>query len=242
MSTLILFCGGPAIYPGAVPKPLQLVTEGESLLELYLDTPFAADFTNVELLCERAFVPQFREVVGRLGGASDVRVVETPDQSSTLVKLEAYLASTRTHEESVTFSYPDIFYFGHIDPLARETDWSRHVALSLRPLSSRFPRITKEPYSGSLRSISNHQASVPANPVYMFGGHVMATPTLLGRALSSGVEQHGRRFANLEFEAFAWMISQGIAQSVLLEDTWLHADGVRDLLAVRSALEAHLRG
>lgn len=228
MTRLVLFCGGPSIYPGGVPKPLQAVDNDQTLLELYLKTPFASEYSNVVLLCESSFLGAFREVLKL--GVRDVEatLVETRNGSTTLEKLATYLDSCPNDDCPVAWTYPDIFYFGTLLP-PDLTDWSERAVLSVRPMTSRFPRIVVDPYRLRVRSISTHQSMVPANPVHLFGGHLLASPYMLSRALPRTAGSPFPNIKTLEFDAFSWMISRGIIDALPLDGAWYKADGHRDL-------------
>lgn len=236
MTRLVLFCGGPAIYPGGVPKPLQLVDGESTLLELYLKTPFATAYSDVVLLCESDFTEAFRVVVKRCTNGVHFRLIETPSGSSTRLKLETYLARARPEEVPEVWTYPDIFYFGSLIP-REQVDWSEQAVLSLRAMTSRFPRIVMDPYSSRVRSITTHQSVVPANPAHLFGGHLLASPVLVSRVLSEVSKQATGEAISLELGVFSWMINRGLMDAFILEYPWLQADGPRELRSIREMLE-----
>lgn len=241
MDSLILFCGGPAIYPGGVPKPLQLMTEERTLLDYYLDTPFAAGFSEVTLLCEDDYLNDFERLVRTIESGRRITVLCSPNNSSTLEKIHLYLAARGTCDRPVVFSYPDIFYFGDLPLTETDFPWSEKAMLSLRILSSRFPRIIIDPFSGQVRSISSHQSAVPANPVHMFGGHLIASPKMLKEALSAAMVQRGTELDSLEVGALAWMIGLGLVSSLVLDQPWMIADAPRDFEEIRKAVHTRLR-
>ena len=236
MDQLVLFCGGPPIYPGGVPKPLQLVDERQTLVELYVSSSFAGAFSTITILCETDYLSAFEKVSRGLRVDSEIAVTETPNGSSTLEKLSLHLESTNASDVPTVFTYPDIFYFGTLPEPASDYPWHERVTLSLQTLKSRFPRVIVEPYSGQVRSITTHQGAVPANPVHLFGGHLMASPALLVQVLNSIGEQRIRDGGSLEVDAFSWMINRGMVDSILLDQLWLKADSPRDLEEIRSTM------
>lgn len=236
MTRLVLFCGGPANYTGGVPKPLQLVNGEITLLELYLKTPFAANYSDVVLLCESDFTEAFRDVAKRCTNGVDIMLVETPSGSSTRLKIETFLSRARPEKHPVVWTYPDIFYFGSLIP-REQVDWSERAVLSLRAMTSRFPRIVMDPYSRRVRSISTHQSVVPVNPAHLFGGHLLASPALVSRVLPEVSKQATGESFSLEVDVFSWMINRGLMDASILEYPWLQADGPRELRTIREMLE-----
>lgn len=235
MNRLVLFCGGPAIYPGGVPKPLQVVHNFRTLLELYLETPFAASYTDMVLLCESDFMDAFQAIVKRSTNGIDISLVETPIDSSTRLKVASYLSECSSEARPVVWTYPDIFYFDNFTPPI-DIDWSERAVLTVRAMTSRFPRIMKDPYSGRIRSITTHQSVVSANPAYLFGGHFVASPCFVSSVLSAMSEQESHESSDLEFDVFSWIINRGLADSVSLESPWLQADGPRDLRQIAALM------
>lgn len=236
MTRLVLFCGGPPIYPGDVPKPLQVVDGKRTLLELYLKTPFAADYSDVVLLCEPEFRSAFGEVVDCAEWDVETTVVQTPSCSSTLQKLTTYLDSCPEDGVPAAWTYPDIFYFGRLIPRDL-TDWSERAVISVRAMTSRFPRIVMDPYSLQVRSISTHQSTVPANPAHLFGGHLFASPSMLSQVLPQLTSSTRPDFTSLEFDVFSGLISRGIVDALPLDSAWFKADGHRDLRDILKLLK-----
>ena len=233
---LILFCGGPAIYDHGVPKPLRSLGGAGALIGVYLRQDFVQSFESVVIVCETSFVKEFRAVVDALEARSQVHLVESPDGSSTLQKLSLAMASSPGGSALVVASYPDIFCFGQ--------DWSQldhrldlgHIAITAQPLESRFPRIMLDPYTHRAKSISHHRARVPANPVFMFGGHLIARRQDLAVALEDFLRDNGEGTPSLEFDMLAWLISEAKVNSLVLECTWLQLDSARDELKLLALL------
>ena len=232
MNQLVLFCGGPTIYPGTVPKPLQVMASGRTLLEWYLSTPFTAAFQSVVLLCEDHNFEQFKRLTGTLESQRDMQVVSTPEGSTTLAKLQNYVEESKG-DATLTCTYPDIFFAGTYRAPGRDYDWDHRITLGIRPLSSRFPTLMVDPYSGLVQSITYHHPAVPANPVHIFGGMLIAKAATLSRLLAEFRDYNSGRRATLEFETFGWMINLGIADSTLLEGHWFQADGPRQIEEIK---------
>ncbi len=236
MTSLVLFCGGDPIYPTGVPKPLQEVRRGQTLLELYLDTANATGYEEIVVLCESRFAEAFRDIAERTHTAGELTIRETSDGSTTLTKLLAYLEECPNSESPIVWTYPDIFYFGSLSPPIG-TEWRDEAVISLRPIASRFPRIVMDPFALKIRSISRRQSSVPANPAHLFGGHLIASPAFLSSFLGDALSQVREAEPSLEFDVFSWMISRGLVNALPLQEAWLKTDGPRDLRDVLAMIE-----
>ena len=237
MTELVLFCGGPADYQGGVPKPMQVVNGDQTLLELYLSCPFALDFDRITLLCETSQVDMFRIAIEEFNTTVEFLISESADNSSTFEKLSAFVASRTESEQQVVFSYPDVFYFDSV-PCDGDFDYSSEVSISVRAFTSRFPRLVLEPFANRARSISMHRSHVPANPVHLFAGHLVARINVLASLIEDIVDISIMPSVSLEFDFFQELISRGIVNTIGLESAWVQADGPRDLKQIVSLLNA----
>ena len=234
---LILFSGGPAIYEGNVPKPLQVVSGGKTLLELYLGQDYINVFDSINICCESDYANAFEELLGQFN-QFDISLSLTPPQSTTLEKLASYLSAGGGIEKNLMCTYPDIFYFGADLPELNDSDLTGRCVISVRPLESRLPRLMIDPYSGKAKSISMHHSPNPANPTYMFGGHLLAHSDLLARALhqfSVGIEESRPL---LEFDFLSWMISRNLVATSILRGEWVQCDTPRDQKRLVFMIEA----
>jgi hypothetical protein len=112
-NTLVLFCGGPAIY-GGVPKPLQKLSTGETLVERYLNFVKVQIPRRIILLVDQAFERDFYALLDGYNASAELIIFACPDNSSTFAKLKFFLDSSSLPDEFVMFSYPDIFVDGKI--------------------------------------------------------------------------------------------------------------------------------
>jgi hypothetical protein len=230
MAELALFCGGPAIYGGGLPKPLQPAGGGRTLLELYSRTPLFLEAEVVYLLVENTYVEAFSEVARKLSG--DIRLVASENQSSTLAKLKGFCSSYQGKNERMVFSYPDIFYFDSLQ-LDQDTP-SQSITLTSRVSSSRFPRFFVQNYVSKISSIGSPWSRSDTNRNLIFGGHLIAQPsTLIG-----AVEQIPGNTKDLVLEeaGFRSFVNSHEVHHIELFGDWFLADSVRDLQRIEDHL------
>ena len=225
---LVLFCGGPAIYAGAVPKPLQILENGKTLLETYLGSTFCNEFDSISVCCEVEFVERYTEILDKLTN-QNFKITVTSENSTTLDKLAASLHSTEQDERLLVCTYPDIFYFGNDHLNLSKTQSKDRVTLSIRAVQSRLPRIIIDPYLGHAKSISSHQSPYPANPDYMFAGHLICNSQSLFSLMQEFSSSTGSSARSLELDFFNWIISKGIVDTEVLSGRWIQCDSERDL-------------
>jgi hypothetical protein len=230
MDQLVLFSGGPSIYSGNSPKPLQKLKSGETLIERYLNQSFVSEFDVVHICCEKKFERDFREIA-ESHKAYEVNVCITEDTSTTFDKFSHFLSDFTKEEVNLMFTYPDIFYVGS-DFVSPKIVDKKSLALSIRPLQNRFPRVLIEPYSGVAKSISLHQGINPANPSYMYGGHLLGDASFLKDLLELFRLTNKSTRPVLEIDFLNWALGKGIVDTFLLGFDWLQCDSARDLVAL----------
>lgn len=229
-----LFCGGPALYRGGVPKPLQPVG-GLSLLEQFLSHGQLQRPDTILLLCDQSHQVEF-EAIARSVDTAPVAVVPAPNGASTFTRLRKFLAEPVTKRASlVHLTYPDVFYRGALDVPAQVHEGPR-VAVSVTPLRSRFPRLIADPYTNQVRSISNHSSYVPANPMHVFGGHLLAQPGFLHGLVDAYLSDTDLPAPTLEYDFFGWLINQGVVDAIPLYGEWNQIDSPRDIAALEARL------
>lgn len=231
---LVLFCGGPAIFGDGVPKPLLPVQADRSLIEHYLGQVDPSQYVSVTLLVERAHVEPFRAAIARASPTVPSRLLVIDDGASTLRKLQAFTTTDLGPNRVLEFSYPDLFFdgdpgFDRLDPQVLE----HQVLISQIPVNSRFPRLMIDEYSGEVRGISRHVSAVPANPYYIFGGHLLALPERLRVLLEDFGAEYDLAVASLEFDFLSWLINRDLVIAHPLYGRMIHADTPRDLLQLQ---------
>ena len=231
-----LFCGGPALYRGGVPKPLQPVG-GLTLLEQFLAHGRFRQPDAIVLLCDESHRKDFEAIAGSTGEVP-VTVLPAPDGSSTFTRLRKFLAEPATMQASlVHLTYPDVFYSGDLDVPAQVRETPR-VALTVTSLRSRFPRLITDPYTNRVRSISNHSGYVPANPMHVFGGNVIAQPGVLRTFVETYLTTMDVPAPSLEYEFFGWLINKGVVDAIPLYGEWNQIDSHRDIAQLEAAIIA----
>lgn len=231
---LILFCGGPSIYGGA-PKPLQRLRTGHTLIEHYLTHTQAHAPRNITLIVDRSFETAYSSLVNRLNYPSKIKILACDDGSSTFSKLKTYLNTSISEKSIVTFSYPDIFIIGKIDiPNDSDERFEESVFISSTPILSRFPRLVIDPYAHTVRGISNHVSPMPANPLHIYGGHLVVRVSLIKRLISDFLDESMSTEPSLEFDMFYWLTNTARLFSIPIDGRWIQADSPRDIEAILS--------
>lgn len=229
---LVLFCGGPPIYLG-VPKPLQTLPTGETLLERFLRHVEPRVPEDVVLLCDAPFAAQYEEVAKRLAYSAALRVHACTDGSTTLTKLSEFLDSGYPADCVVAFSYPDVFVAGDIvTPADDDPRLVDGVFISYTPIFSRFPRLVVDAYDGAVKGISNHTSPVPANPLHVFGGHLIARVGVIKKLLETFQAETMLPSPSLEFDMFYWLINTSRMHAMPLGGRWVQADSPREIALV----------
>lgn len=236
MRELVLFCGGPAMGHEAVPKPLLHVDASRSLIETFLAQVSPEMHPRVTLLVERTYADRFRLVLESAAWPFATRVVECDDGSSTLVKFRTFLEAQATSTKLIEFSYPDLFFNGDLSfPQLEQEDLDRTVCISQIPVSSRFPRLMVDEYTGEVRGLSRHTSGVPANPYFIYGGHLLGHVDTLRRYGDEFVADHDPATVNLEFDFFSWLINRSRIKALPLYGELIHADSPRDFARLRAS-------
>lgn len=229
---LVLFCGGPPIYSGA-PKPLQTLPTGETLLERYLRHVEPRVPRDVVILCDAAFAAEYESLVARLAYSAALQVHACTDGSTTLTKLSEFLGSGYSTDRVVEFSYPDVFVAGDVvTPADDDPRLGEGVFISYTPIFSRFPRLVVDTYDGEIKGISNHSSPVPANPLHVFGGHLVAVVGVLKSLLEAFQAETMLPAPSLEFDMFYWLINTSRMHAMPLGGRWVQADSQREIAAV----------
>jgi hypothetical protein len=232
IDSLILFCGGPPIYGGS-PKPLQKLRTGQTLLERYLFHIKARVPKDIVLLVEESFESDYRRVVNELNYPASIRILACASDSSTFGKLQDFLKSDYPKDHIVMFSYPDIFVIGDIDkPAITDDSLSENVFISFTPVFSRFPRLVVDTYGSAVRCISNHSSPMPANPLHVFGGHLLVRVGLMENLVDTFLAEVDMTAPSLEFDVFSWLINTSHMLSMPIYGRWIQADSPRELEAI----------
>lgn len=229
--TLALFCGGPALYEGGVPKPLLPVRE-RTLLHWYLQGIEPSRVRSIHLLCDESYATAFEDVTNSVAQL-DVRVVPVNDGATTLERAKSFLRLSLGVEEPVCLSYPDVFTEIGV-PGEVSADYGVHV--SVAPLSSRFPRLFVDPYGGRVRGLSDYTSPVPANPIHIFGGHVLALAGALERLVCEFEAASEEERPSLEVDFFRWLVNRGLVGAFPLYGRWFHVDSPRDVVRLEGLL------
>jgi len=231
---LVLFCGGPPIY-GGVPKPLQILPTGETLLECYLRFIQPIVPTEIVLLIEQTFEPDFSRILNSFDYSSKITTLTCSDNSSTLSKLQSFLKSGYPMERTVVCSYPDMFVFGEIVlPDITDPRLGDKVFISSAPIISRFPRLIVDPYDSTVRGISNHTSFAPANPLHVFGGHLLARVGVMNNLVETFLSDIRPQSASLEFDMFFWLVNTARICSMPINGRWIQADSPREISTILS--------
>ncbi|OBI26209.1 hypothetical protein A5709_07435 [Mycobacterium sp. E1386] len=229
---LVLFCGGPPIYSGS-PKPLQMLPTGETLLERFLRHVEPRVPDDVVILSDTDFAPEYQSVARRLAYSAALRVYACTDGSTTLTKLREFLDSGYPADRVVEFSYPDVFVAGDIaTPADDDPRLVDGVFISYTPIFSRFPRLVVDTYDGEVKGISSHSSHVPANPLHVFGGHLIARVGVIKSLLEAFQAEAMLPSPSLEFDMFYWLINTSRMHAMAIGGRWVQADSPREIQAV----------
>ncbi len=223
-----IFCGGPALYGDAVPKPLMPVAE-RTLLHWYLSRLAPDQVSSICLLGDHEYGERLMEEARAAG--VEASVLTSAVGASTLERARLFL-TTQNASADVCLTYPDVFAQDRLDPVVEGFD----VFLSVTALKSRFPRIHLDPYTHEVRSISNHTSPVPANPVHIFGGHIIGKAGTLRQLLHEFVSLSHRSAPTLEIDFFGWLINGGQVGAIPLFGDWFQVDSPRDVSRLEGLL------
>ena len=232
IDTLILFCGGPSIYGGA-PKPLQRLRTGETLIERYLCHIKPNAPREIVLLVDQSFERHIQYIVNEFKYPASINTLACANGSTTFAKLQAFLKYGYPEERTLMFSYPDIFIIGDIDkPTSSDERLSDNVFISFTPVFSRFPRLVVDAYGTTVKGISNHTSVIPANPLHVFGGHLLVRAGLMKYLVDTFLADVGIPDPSLEFDMFFWLINTTRMLSMPIYGRWIQADSPRELEAI----------
>lgn len=231
---LVLFCGGPSIYGGA-PKPLQKLRTGETLIERYLSYVKPHVPSEIVLLVDQAFEADYQAMLMDFKYPAEITTFACADNSTTLTKLQAFLKSGYPAERTVMFSYPDIFVIGEIDlQVATDARLADSVFISFTPVVSRFPRLVVDAYDNTVKGISYHTSPMPANPLHVFGGHLLARAGLMNSLVDTFLAEVDLPAPSLEFDMFFWLINTLRMHSMPIYGRWIQVDSPREVETVIS--------
>lgn len=234
MTRLVLFCGGPNIFPGphghSVSKPLALMSNGRTVLENYLNLKNLETFDEIVLLVENKDGEEFKKLDLRESKFSgEIRIFKVSDDSSTLIKLLEFLTKEASSTGLLCLSYPDIFYFGELSSLNHNVNFEEQVVVSAVFLQTRFPQLSTNIYSGAVESISLKAKRVPANTGLIFAGHILSSKGFLEHKLQQMFDSGGDPVSSsLEGTFLKYLSSSGNLSSRILWETWLKADSSRE--------------
>lgn len=239
ISNLVLFCGGDALYQNKRPKPLDLMPNSISVLENYLRQKHLEIIPKITILAEEEFYIEIKE---KIESSNDnlrtISVLSVPNDSSTFSKTKTFLSQISTSEDTILFTYPDIFYFGSWDKLLSSEDLNSRMRISGLFLQSRFPEITFNPYVGRVLSINLRTKRVPANASTIYAGHFIARREDLESAINLFENEHkGITNAALEGDFFRFLVSAGKLDVCLLEEAWIKADSMKEMVQIIELLE-----
>lgn len=234
--TLFLFCGGPAIDSSDVPKPLMKVTETQSLLACYLqhlekqsDKP-----ESLTLLCDDGQQAAILAEVESLKYSIPISVKSCGLESSTFEKFSHALKEVEGSDSAIRFGYPDIFFFGdHISPPTQAIESEKSIHISAAPITSRFPRLMIDIYTGEVKGISNYTSVVPANPMHVFAGDIWGKASQLSKLKNDFQSQENHENPTLEYDFFFWLINHQKVHCVMLHGDRLWVDSQRDVRQLR---------
>ena len=223
---LVLFCGGETqLMPGKLPKPLIKLDKKAMLLN-YLDQIPTNLFLKVILLVEEHWLSEFELVIAPF---KHIEICAVSNSSSTLLKLNEYLANYSNHTDFTTFSYPDIF--------VEESYWNYttrikdRVLVSQKPLTSRFPRIFSSPFNNKVKGVSGYHSKVPANPHFIFAGKFSGETRFLKKYLNTFISQTSEKM-KLEVDFFDWLASEEVLICDTYIDEWIISDSPKDHQAI----------
>ncbi len=234
ISNLVLFCGGEAIYQNKKPKPLDLMPNSLSVLENYLRQKHLEIIPKITILAEEEFYVEIKEKIESSNdNLREISVLSVPNESSTFSKTKRFLSQISTIEDTILFTYPDIFYFGSWANLLSSEDLNSGMRISGLFLQSRFPEITFNPYVGRVLSITLRTKRIPANASTIYAGHFIARREDLESSINLFESEHKDiTNASLEGDFFKFLVSAGKLHVCLLEEAWIKADSMKEMVQI----------
>lgn len=230
---LYLFSGGPAFGSEGLPKPLMKVDNGRSLLVhflLHLVEHREVLPPVITLLCDDGQEAALAKELSDLSYPVPIKVQACGPNASTFEKLFSALKANENSRAVVQFAYPDIFSLDRsFEPNSRDVNDDTPVHISAASLTSRFPRLIVDIYSGDVKGISNYTSSVPANPLHVFGGDLWCRADKLLSLAAEFRSQVEGRAVSLEYDFFFWLINQGKVTCKLIHGERLWIDSFRDI-------------
>jgi hypothetical protein len=240
---LFLFCGGVAMDQEGRPKPLMKLHDGRSLIAHFLSF-FTAQNGNppkkITLLCDDGQKTLYEAELKKTQVLCSIAIQECGKNSTTFEKFSCALrALDMEHVRSfIHFSYPDIFFFGESsEPSISSLESETALIISAAPLTSRFPRLSIDPYSNEVKGISNYNSPVPANPMHVFGGDIWGRAEKLIELIGEFSAQHAETLKpSLEYDFFFWLVNEKKVRCVMKHGERLLVDSFRDVQKLMTLL------
>lgn len=213
---LFLFCGGKRKFDNSyMSKPLCLMNNGKSVIQNFLSLNIN-NFEKISLLVEQNEVSLFEREVG----SHKIDIVETPDNSPTIIKFKTVLNAFES--PLISFSYPDIF--------TEKSFWTTPVlgsiSLTTVPVRTRFPRVYSSPFETAVKGISSYDSRNPANAHRIFAGLFQGDRELFRDNLKHFELE--RVDGGLEVDFLNFCANKNILKQHEYYDFWLNADSSRD--------------
>jgi hypothetical protein len=230
---LFLFCGGASIHGMDLPKPLMKIRGGKSLLSYFLihiqhyrpSMP-----SSITLLCDTGQEEAFEADLRGFSYPVPIRIQACGHRTSTFEKFTWALRENASLGSPVQFGYPDIFSFEDFTEPPKEAwvlDSSIHI--SAAALTSRFPRLIVDVYSNKIKGISNYTSSVPANPMYVFGGDMWGKFDQLLALTEEFLAHTSTHSPSLEFDFFSWLVNLDMMNCQMMYGERMWVDSSRDV-------------
>ena len=127
-----------------------------------------------------------------------------------------------------------IFCTGNIDIHHSDKRFESSVFISSTPILSRFPRLVIDPYAQTVRGISNHVSPMPANPLHIYGGHLVVRIDLMTKLINEFLDETLSTEPSLEFDMFYWLTNTARMFSIPIDGRWIQADSPREIETILS--------
>jgi hypothetical protein len=238
ISDLVLFCGGSPIHDAGKPKPLALMPNSVSILGNYLRQSPLRKIPHIVALAEEDYCEEIRVECERdVSFGANIKILQVPNRSTTLEKMQRFLTSEVALGDTFLFSYPDIFFFGEWKSLLEFDYTSCKMQISGVHLRTRFPEINYDPYSQRVHSVSLRPSRIPANAKSVYGGHFGASRKSLEESMSEFHESQEDLHLSLEGDFFTFLSSTGRLQVSALEGVWIKADSTKEMIQIVQQIE-----
>lgn len=219
-----------------MPKPLEFISEKKTLLEAYLSLPFVRQFTRVIIICEPGFESCFQNELHNHVDHCETDLVLSATGTSTLEKLRHFVNVANDLMSPTVFTYPDIFVGGSLNVRSLLAEAHSSATITVVPLRPKFPRVFLAPYSAKALSVTTRQERNPANPVFLFAGHLIGTPSFFSKALAYPYLQRKIQDYSLENDFLSHLIDLNSLSYHKILDAYVKFDGPRDSLNVLNLL------